>query len=618
MSGPPPPPIYSTADDSAVWQRFSAPSGSADFCQSWLAILGGQIERAEAAMLLLTQGSDANFSPAAIWPDALRDMHYLAPTAQRALASRLGVVVGPDGESAPLASQRAQVAYPVELDGRLYGAVVLDIAPGPILSLQRSLRLVHWASAWLTAHFCRQQLAERDARLAGLTTATDLMAAALQDRRFGPSALAVVNEVGVRLQCDRVSLGVHRHGNVEVKAISHTASFDRKSDLVRLIAQAMDEVIDLDVALVVPQADDDDLGAIAHAEAARELKDSAICSVPLVDDGHAMGVMTLERSRGLPFSAAEVELSKMLGLLLGPVFALKLHDERGALTRLRDTGQQGLQAVFGPRHPGIKLIAGLGVLLLVFFTLFTTDYRISASTVVEGEVQRAAAAPFDGFIAESLVRAGDVVSKGQVLMRLDERDLRLEQTRWLSEHDQAQRKYRVALAAQDRGAMAVLAAQVNQAGAQLQLVDERLARASMVAPFDGVVVSGDLSQLLGTPVEQGKVLFELVPRDRYRVILKVDERNIADLKVGQRGELLLSGLPGEAMTFSVKQLTPVSTAQDGRNYFRVEAQLENTSARLRPGMEGVGKVLVGQARLIWIWTHSLTDWLRLALWNWLP
>ena len=285
---------------------------------------------------------------------------------------------------------------------------------------------------------------------------------------------------------------------------------------------------------------------------------------------------------------------------------------------LRDAGQQGLQAVFGPRHPGIKLIAGLGGLLLVFFTLFTTDYRVSASTVVEGEVQRAAAAPFDGFIAESFVRAGDVVSKGQVLMRLDERDLRLEQTRWLSEHEQAQRKYRVALAAQDRGAMAVLAAQVNQAGAQLQLVNERLARASMVAPFDGVVVSGDLSQLLGTPVEQGKVLFEVAPRDRYRVILKVDERNIADVKVGQRGDLMLSGLPGEAMTFSVKQLTPVSTAQDGRNYFRVEAQLENHSARLRPGMEGVGKVLVGQARLIWIWTHSLTDWLRLALWNWLP
>jgi RND family efflux transporter MFP subunit len=238
--------------------------------------------------------------------------------------------------------------------------------------------------------------------------------------------------------------------------------------------------------------------------------------------------------------------------------------------------------------------------------------------VVEGETQRAIAAPFAGFIAESFVRAGDRVTKGQILARLDERDLSLEQTRLLSEREEAERKFRVALAEQDRAAMAVLAAQVNQAEAQLHLVEERLARSRVAAPFDGVVVSGDLSQLLGTPVDQGKVLFEVAPLDRYRVILKVDERDIDYVELGQSGDLVLSGLPGEVMTFSVKQMTPVSTPQDGRNTFRIEAQLSDSSARLRPGMEGVGKILVGRARLIWIWTHGLTDWARLTLWNWIP
>jgi hypothetical protein len=102
------------------------------------------------------------------------------------------------------------------------------------------------------------------------------------------------------------------------------------------------------------------------------------------------------------------------------------------------------------------------------------------------------------------------------------------------------------------------------------------------------------------------------------VILKVDERDINFVKLGQPGDLVLSGLPGEVMKFSVKEITPVSTPQEGHNYFRIEAQLADSSARLRPGMEGVGKVLVGRARLIWIWTHPLTDWARLALWNWLP
>ena len=57
---------------------------------------------------------------------------------------------------------------------------------------------------------------------------------------------------------------------------------------------------------------------------------------------------------------------------------------------------------------------------------------------------------------------------------------------------------------------------------------------------------------------------------------------------------------------------------DGRNYFRVEALIERPTERLRPGMEGVGKVSVGERRLVWIWTRSFIDWLRLSLWTWLP
>ena len=39
---------------------------------------------------------------------------------------------------------------------------------------------------------------------------------------------------------------------------------------------------------------------------------------------------------------------------------------------------------------------------------------------------------------------------------------------------------------------------------------------------------------------------------------------------------------------------------------------------LRPGMEGVGKVSVGERKLIWIFTHSLFDWFRLWSWKWMP
>jgi hypothetical protein len=118
-------------------------------------------------------------------------------------------------------------------------------------------------------------------------------------------------------------------------------------------------------------------------------------------------------------------------------------------------------------------------------------------------------------------------------------------------------------------------------------------------------------------VEQGKVLFEVAPLDAYRVILNVDERDIADVARGQRGELALSGMPYERLPFTVRNITPVSTAQEGRNFFRVEAQLDGADVRLRPGMEGVGKVEAGERKLLWIWTHTFTEWVQLALWRWL-
>jgi len=470
----------------------------------------------------------------------------------------------------------------------------------------------------LVDQFRKRALEERNSQLSRLALAMDIVATAMQQRYFAPSALAVANELAGRLACDRVSIGLEKSGSIEVRAISHTATFDPKMDLARLIGDAMDEMLDLDVALVYPPRDDIERAAIAHAELAREFRNVAVCSVPLLDNGHAVGVLTFERNSGEPFDAETVELCKTVGGLLGPILELKRHNERGLSQHALATLHSGVQTLFGPRHAGVKLIALVAAGIVLFFSVATGTYRVAAKTVIEGAVQRAAAAPFDGYILQSFVRAGDTVRAGQILCRLDDRDLKLEQTRLMSEREQLRRKYRQALAAQERSTMVVIAAQIDQVEAALALVTDKLARATLLAPFDGIVVSGDLQQLLGTPVELGKVLFQIAPLDAYRVILQVEERDIAQLKVGQQGELTLSGIPNHYMGFSVQQITPVTTAQEGRNYFRVEARLHSPSERVRPGMEGVGKVVAGERRLIWIWTHNLVNWLRLSTWKWLP
>ena len=161
-------------------------------------------------------------------------------------------------------------------------------------------------------------------------------------------------------------------------------------------------------------------------------------------------------------------------------------------------------------------------------------------------------------------------------MYLDDRDLKLERLKWRSQREQYARQYQQALAQRNAALGQIITAQVAQAEAELALVEEHLERAQLRAPFESLVVSGDLSQSIGGPVERGKVLFEVAPLEVYRIILEVDERDIAEVAVGQEGHLVLPAFPNEPLPLTVTKLTPVSTAREGRNYFRVEARLTQT------------------------------------------
>ena len=272
----------------------------------------------------------------------------------------------------------------------------------------------------------------------------------------------------------------------------------------------------------------------------------------------------------------------------------------------------------GPRYVARKLIVLALLALGTFCATFQADYRVAATTVLEPEVRRAVLAPFDGYIAAAARRAGDLVRAGEVLCTLDDRDLKLERLKWRSQREQYARQYQQALAQRQAALGQIITAQITQAEAELALVEEHLERAQLRAPFESLIVSGDLSQSIGAPVERGKVLFEVAPLEAYRVILEVDERDIAAVADGQEGHLVLAAFPNTPLPFTVTQLTPVATAREGRNYFRVEARFAQTPAHLRPGMEGIGKIAVDRRLLLWIWTHQAVDWLRLYLWSWLP
>jgi RND family efflux transporter MFP subunit len=604
-----------------AWRQFSQGATPEEFCRSWLLIQSHIIGGVSDGVVVLLKPGTAAFAPIAFYPESPRDRTHLARISERALQEGRGVVepVEAAAGTALREGPRYQLAYPVRLDGKVHGVVGVDIEWRPEPQLQSAMRDLQWGSGWLEV-LLRRHADPAQAERLRLKLALDLVAALLEQPRFNDSANAFTTELATRLGCDRVALGILKGRRVRIRAVSHSPQFEKRANLMRAIEAAMEESVDQGESVVHPPAQEHRaVVARAHEALLHESGAGSAATFPLQHDGRVVGALTLERAAGHRFDVPSLEICEAVASVAGPIVELKRGNETSLPVHAGRSARGLWEKLAGPGHAALKLGTVALAAVAVFLAFATGDYRISANATLEGAVQRAITAPINGYVKEASLRAGDTVTRGEVIGRFDDRDLRLERVKLASQREQLVRQYREAMANRERAQAAIVTSQIAQAEAQLALVEEQLARTEMVAPFDGVIVSGDLSQSLGAPVERGQVLFEIAPLEDYRVALQVDERDIAHVVLGQRGELTVSSIPGERHAFAVTKVTPVNSAKEGRNYFRVEARLEaKPGLRLRPGMEGVGKISVDERKLVWIWTHGFTDWARLWAWSWLP
>jgi hypothetical protein len=605
--------------ESALWAVLASAADAREYCQSWLAIQCRLIPSVVGGVVLLRPEGQDSYAAVAVWPDVRRDMSYLTPTAQKALTERRGIVAPNSKAREGTAPTSVFVGYPVEAVGELHGVVVLDVSPRPEADLQAALRQLHWGAAGLELMLCQQEVSRVSETRDKLQAVLEVVASAAAHDRYVAAATALATDLSTRLKCDRVSVGFMHGGHVRLDAVSHSAQFKERTNLMRAVATAMDEAVDQGATVVLPPPKGaQPLVRRAHEALASELGSGAIVTVPMLVSGKPVGALTLERSAESGFDAPTIELCEAVAGLAGPMLDVHRREDRWFGARLAAWWREKLGQLFGPRHAGLKLAAILAFALLAFLTLVKGDFRVSASTVLEPQLQLAATAPFNGYIREAPVRAGDLVKQGALLARLDDRELKIERLKYMSQEEELSKQQRSAFAERNLAQVQIVSAQLEQARAQVARVEDQLQRTAISAPFDGVVVSGDLSQQLGAPVERGTVLFEVAPLSEFRLVLKVDERDVSFMREGQRGLLLLSAFPDDQIGFEITKITPVSTPREGKNFFRVEAKLDRTDPRMRPNMEGVGKVEIDRRRHLWIWTRQVVDSLRLLAWGWLP
>lgn len=595
--------------DPQWWQALEQTDSQA-FFSLWVDVLRRRQPWIREAALVLGPANTGPFRPVCLLPAEQPPADALVEACEQVMQVRTVVQRS--------TAERTLLALPVQRSQDLYGVIALAGEGAPPAALREELK---WGLGWLLLRLSAR-VDEASERLhERLLTALDLMLSALEELRWQAASQAAVTELAQRLGCDRVSVGFGDGRNIRFAALSHSADFSRHIDLVRQLEAAMNEAADQGEPIEYSRdtaADAADSGLrinLAHRELALHQGNSLIRSVPFLVSERAYGVFLFEW-QDAQVDPVSAQLAATLPAIIGRVLLEKREQQLPPHKRLARAFRGLLERLFGPRHAIFKLVtlALLGAGLFLY--LAHDEFRLAARATLEGGTIRVVTSPYDAYVASASVRAGQTVQEGQQLATLDDREMRLEASRWASQQRQYERQLHDAEAQHNLAQVQVARAQVQQAAAELELIRQQMQRAVLRAPFDGVVVNGDLSQQLGSAVRKGDRLFEVAPLDDYRVELLVDEQDMAYVQPGQRGSLMLTALPGQPVEFEITLVTPVARATEGRNSFRVEASLTDNLPAFRPGMEGVGRIAVGERRLAWIWSRRTLDWARIQLWKW--
>ncbi len=218
---------------------------------------------------------------------------------------------------------------------------------------------------------------------------------------------------------------------------------------------------------------------------------------------------------------------------------------------------------------------------LVLSVAATGTLRTDARSVVKAEAQ--------GTVAEVLVRPGDAVSRGQVLVRLDTKPLELALARAEAGLRNAQVRYRTEIEpdsavsgqppSEARRAFARASSGLETAEVDVREAKLNLERAEIRAPFGGVIERIEVAA--GERISSGEEVAEVVDITNLYVEAKVMEHDIPLLARGGDAQVMVAAQPGRTITGRIAAVLPIvdSVGKAGTAIVRIRGD-----GKLRPGM----------------------------------
>jgi hypothetical protein len=596
-------------------EQLCAFTGSEESFWNSCLTLYAEVAGARAVILYRAEGNDAQWHARLALPAEI-----LAAADTRAL-------LGAGADLAREAAQQRVAKRP--LTGELWSGEtgwILAVGHGDHTAVVLLLPLVNEVQAdealsrlRLVAHVpsiyhIQQTAARSEVAIGHFAAVLDLASLLNAQRHFLAAAMTLCNELAARHQCDRVSLGWLKGEYVRVRAISNSERFEKRMESVQQVEAAMEEALDQDEPVLWPAPPEQklvtrDLAAFCNAQSVKHA-----CSVPLRIEGGPVAVMLCERNAA-PFAEFELRLLSLCAeVALRQLVDLE-RDDRWFGARWLAAGKARAARLLGPRHTGAKLTALLLFALLMWLIFGSMDYRVDVPFALRTDQAVFVTAPFNSFLEDVKVEPGAVVKKGDVLATLDTRELVAEEGHALADLESYQRETSKARAANKPAEMEIAGAKATQARSRLEVVQLRRAQSTIVAPFDGVVIEGDLKKRIGTPLHQGDVMFRVARTNEFYVECQVSENDVQELGPGGTGEIAFASQPKLTFPIRLRQVDPVAESKEAGNVILARCIVEQAPADWwRPGMSGVAKLKVGRRSPGWILTRRTVDYLRLHLW----
>jgi len=222
----------------------------------------------------------------------------------------------------------------------------------------------------------------------------------------------------------------------------------------------------------------------------------------------------------------------------------------------------------------------------------------------KGEGTEKEHANYDLYTAKQELSAAEARLE-DVLAGTSEAELRAAQANLsaaVAQRDASQSQLDQLLAGATEAEVAEAEAQVEQARAALQLAEHSLKKATLHAPFDGIVAEINMTPGELPPTRESPLV--LLDDSAFHITVAVDELDVCCLRVGQEVDVDVEALPETTVTGVVKSVSPVAALESGIVAYDVVIDLDPMDAPLRADMTANATIIV----------EELTDVLKIPTW----